>query len=126
MKSNVQIGEAVVVALKRNESGPIICKFDDFKLNPMGLVMAKLKGRRVGGKYEVGILHNWFGLYGLMEVSEAALGIPIRVRTNKGPVYGAVPWETNFAAPNVEAYTELGPISVSAEAIEVIRSWMDE
>lgn len=122
-------GEAVAVALEpERDGGYRECKLTDFQDKPLHLVMGVLKGQE-GTKYRVDVLNNWYGIKGTAVVGVGALGIPVSANVTLSTgrtvlAFGAVSWDTDFEAPEIEAYTDHGTKTVSRNSVERIRSWL--
>ena len=126
--SIVKPNEAVAVAIEAEGNGYRERTFAECANNPLGrLVMGVLRGK-IGGKYIVGLLNNWYQIKGTATLTEAALAIPVetRIKNRIGKIvtiYGAVPWDTNFEAERIKVYTDFGVKKVPKTGIRRIKSW---
>lgn len=123
----VKENEAVALAIESLGSGYKELKLENFKDNPMKLVMGKLKQHQ-NGKYRVDILNNWYGIQGQAIVEDSALGIPIEATVEnccgvEVTAYGVVNWNADLNADTVEVYTDKGEKKVSYKNIKRIKFW---
>ena len=120
---------AVAVAIEsQNDGGHIERTLADFKDNPLYLWRGNLKGKS-DDKYVVDILNNWYAIKGTIQLAESAIGIPVEVKMKNSIgqaiiAYGAVSWNTDFAAKEIVAYTDYGVKNVPNTAIKRITSWL--
>lgn len=126
--SIVKDNEAVVVAIEAKGNSYNERTLAECANNPLGrLVMGVLKGK-IGDKYIVSLLNNWYQIKGTATLTEAALGIPVKAKIKKGigkivTAHGVVPWDTNFEAEKIKAYTDLGVKKLPKTEITRIKSW---